>query len=109
MLTSQLETTRQGALISAGLTDQVGEPIIGAGSVPNPNYAAANAPDVWSFVSNYGGGESNSVITYNEAPSDPSVATYIKIGTETYDVAASGENQVLTVNDAPDVNGTANR
>ena len=95
-------TTRQGALISAGLTDQVGEPIVGSGFVANPNYTAVNGPDVWNVTGTYGGEESNSVITYNEAPSDPSVATYTKIGTETYDVAAAGNVETLTVVDAQD-------
>ena len=96
--TRQIET----ADAQIGLTRQVSSEV-----VANPNYVAANGPDVWSFVSYYGGEESNSVITYNEAPSDSTIETYTKIGTETYDVAAYGENQVLTVNDAPDVAGTA--
>ena len=35
------------------------------------------------------------------------MTTYVKIGTETYDVAASGKIETLTVVDAPDVGGTA--
>ena len=75
-------------------------------TVPNPAYVAPNGADVWAVTGTYGGGESNSVITYNAAPSDTTVETYVKIGTETYDVAASGNIETLTVVDAPDVAGT---
>ena len=97
------ETTTRTVTAESTRNDVINE----TQTIPNPAYVAANAPDVWSFVSYYGGEESNSVITYNEAPSDSTIETYTKIGTETYDVAAYGENQVLTVNDAPDVAGTA--
>ena len=109
--------TRQGAKLSDGLTDQVGTPIAGTGTVLNPVYEApvTNGPDTWAASGNFIGGETGALYPVGN-PTDDRVAVLAANSGDTtsetfaititqvmhYDISDKYIEEVLTVVDAQD-------